>query len=134
MAGTEPWITLRRDLGGCRAFLVRPGTELFAARRGAQQDAPLAGFILVAPYGVAGSPYIASLAVDAGARGAAVGSALLRWAEKHFAGRRHLFIMVSSFNPRAQALYRRHGYQYVGEIADYVVAGHSELLFHKRLE
>jgi ribosomal protein S18 acetylase RimI-like enzyme len=42
--------------------------------------------------------------------------------------------MVSSFNPRAQALYRRHGYQYVGEIADYVVAGHSELLFHKRLE
>ena len=49
MASTEPWITLRRDLAGCREALSRPGTELFVAR---DQDLPVA-FILLAPYGLA---------------------------------------------------------------------------------
>jgi ribosomal protein S18 acetylase RimI-like enzyme len=129
MVASEPWITLERDLEGCRAALARPGTELFIARH---QDAP-AGFILVAPYGLAGSPYIASIAVAAEARGQGVGSRLLRFAEEHFAGRQHLFLLVSSFNYRAEELYRRHGYELVGELKDYVVKGQSELILHKRL-
>jgi ribosomal protein S18 acetylase RimI-like enzyme len=129
MAASEPWITLGRDLEGCRAALVRPGTELLLARA---QDRP-AGFILVAPHGLAGSPYIASIAVAAEARGQGVGSQLLRFAEEHFAGREHLFLLVSSFNHRAQNLYRQHGYEFIGELKDYVVPGQSELLLHKRL-
>ena len=129
MAGSEPWITLKRDLEGCRAALGRPGTELFVAR---VRDVP-AGFILVAPYGLAGSPYIASIAVAAEARGNNIGSRLLHFAEEHFAGRGHLFLLVSSFNDRAQHFYRSHGYEFVGEFKDYVVPGHSELLLHKRL-
>ena len=129
MASTEPWITLRRDLAGCREALSRPGTELFVAREG---DSPV-GFILLAPYGLAGSPYIASIAVAAEARGRGVGSQLLRFAEQHYAERGHLFLLVSSFNERAQQLYRQHGYEFVGELKDYVVPGHSELIFHKRL-
>ena len=129
MASSEPWITLRRDLEECRAALMRPGAELFVAR---DKNLP-AGFILVAPYGLAGSPYIASIAVAAGARGQGVGSHLLRFAEERFAGRGHMFLLVSSFNHRAQNLYRRHGYAFVGELKDYVVPGHSELLLHKRL-
>jgi [ribosomal protein S18]-alanine N-acetyltransferase len=139
MAASEPWITLGRDLEGCRATLVRPGTELFVARAEiAQQQIrqdqyrPL-GFILLAPYGLAASPYIACFAVAAEARGQGVGSQLLRFAEEHFAGSEHLFLLVSSFNQRAQALYRKHGYELVGELKDYVVAGHSELILHKRL-
>jgi ribosomal protein S18 acetylase RimI-like enzyme len=42
-------------------------------------------------------------------------------------------LMASSFNQSAQQLYRRHGYERVGEVEDYCVAGHSELIFHKRL-
>jgi len=129
MASTEPWITLRRDLAGCREALVRPGTELFVAR---DRESPV-GFILLAPYGMAGSPYVASIAVAAEARSRGVGSQLLRFAEEHFAGRAHLFLLVSSFNPAAERLYRRHGYEFVGELKDYVVPGHSELIFHKRL-
>ena len=139
MAGSEPWITLRRDLAECHAALVRPGTELFvsrglAARDLSSQDLPQpSGFILVAPYGLAGSPYIASIAVAAEARRQGVGSELLRFAERHFAGREHLFLLVSSFNLRAQQLYRRHGYQFVGELKDYIVKGQSELILYKRL-
>ena len=85
------------------------------------------------PTGLAGSPYIASIAVAAETRGQGIGSQLLRFAEGHFAAAGHLFLLVSSFNHRAQQLYRRHGYEYVGELKDYLVAGHSELILHKRL-
>jgi len=129
MAGSEPWITLGRNLEGCRRVLGWSGNELFVAWKGADRQ----GFILLHPYGLAGSPYIASVAVDESARGCGVGSQLVAFAEKRYAGRRHIFLCVSSFNHRAQALYRRLGYEQVGEFPDYVVQGHSELLFHKKL-
>lgn len=130
MASSEPWITLQRGLEGCRQVLSRPGTELFIAR---DQDSKALGFILLAPYGLAGSPYIASIAVSADAQGQSVGSQLMKFTEQHFHDRSHLFLLVSSFNSRAQQFYRRHGYEFVGELKDYIVAGHSELIFHKRL-
>jgi [ribosomal protein S18]-alanine N-acetyltransferase len=130
MADSEPWITLGRDLEGCRAAVTRPGTELFVARDRLQA----AGFVLVAPFGMAGSPYIASLAVMAEARGEGIGSELLRFAEERFAASGHIFLLVSSFNRGAERLYRQHGYEFVGELKDYVVTGHSELILHKRLK
>ncbi len=129
MAGSEPWLTFRRDLEECRAVLGRPGTELFVAL----EQERMAGFILLAPYGLAGSPYVASIAVAAEARGQGIGSQLLRFAEERFADRGHIFLLVSSFNQRAQELYRRHGYEFVGELKEYIVAGHSELILHKRI-
>jgi ribosomal protein S18 acetylase RimI-like enzyme len=130
MAASEPWTTLRRDLAGCRDALARPGTELFVARD--TRGDPV-GFVLAAPHGFAASPYIASIAVAADARGRGIGSALLRFTEQHFAGRGHLFLLVSSFNDRAQQVYRRHGYEPIGELKDYIVAGASEIILHKRL-
>jgi ribosomal protein S18 acetylase RimI-like enzyme len=97
------------------------------------QDSRPLGFILLAPYGLAGSPYIASIAVSADALGQSVGSQLMQFTERRFHDRSHLFLLVSSFNSRAQQFYRRHGYEFVGELKDYIVAGHSELIFHKRL-
>lgn len=129
MADSEPWITLRQDLDACRSKLQRSGSELFIA----WQDGERRGFILLLPYGLAGSPYISSVAVDAVARGRGLGTRLVEFAEKHYAGRHHLFLCVSSFNQRAQGLYRRLGYERVAEFPDYVVEGQSELLFHKKL-
>ena len=129
MASNEPWVTLRRDLEGARLAVRRPGTELFLARDGEER----LGFLLVAPRGLAGAPYIASIAVAEAARGRGVGSRMLAWAEQHFAGSRDLFLLVSSFNVRAQQLYLRHGYVQVGDIPDYIVPGHSELILRKRL-
>jgi [ribosomal protein S18]-alanine N-acetyltransferase len=130
MAASEPWITLQRDLDGCRRVLNRSGTELFIAR---DQNSRALGFILLAPYGLAGSPYIASIGVSPDARGQRVGSQLMQFTEQHFRDLSHLFLLVSSFNSRAQRFYRRHGYECIGELKDYIVAGHSELILHKRL-
>lgn len=131
MASSEPWVTLGRNLKSCLDSLARIGTDLFVAIDG--ENALRAGFILVAPYGLAGSPYIASIAVAAQMRGKGIGSELLHFAERRFAGRAHLFLLVSSFNHRAQHLYLRHGYERVGELKDYCIKGESELIFHKGL-
>ncbi len=131
MASNEPWITLKRNLEGCRATLARAGTELFIAR--SSDAAPPIGFILLAPYGFAGSPYIASIAVTADGRSRGVGAQLLAFAEERYRDRSHLFLLVSSFNHRAQQFYRRHAFEFVGELKDYLVSGHSELIFRKRL-
>ena len=129
MASSEPWITLGRDHDSAYGAMRLPGRELFIAREGGQP----VGFILLSPHGLAGSPYINSIAVDAKARGAGIGTALLNFAERHFAGRKHLFLLVSSFNKKAQSLYRRQGYCFVGELKGYVVPEHDELIFWKRL-
>jgi ribosomal-protein-alanine N-acetyltransferase len=130
MARSEPWITLRRDLGQCRLACQRPEYLLFVAHLGGSP----AGFVLLHPRGVAGSPYLASIAVSEELRGAGVGSRLLDFVEGYFRQQaRHLFLCVSSFNPRARALYERHGYRVVGELVDYVIEGASEFLMHKAL-
>lgn len=130
MASNDPWITLKRDLNECRSALLRPETELFIAKEAAGQPR---GFILVAPHGFAGSPYIASIAVAPDAQEQGIGAQMLAFTEQHFRDRRHLFLLVSSFNQRAQQFYCRHGFLPVGELKDYIVPGHSELIFHKRI-
>ncbi len=129
MAGIEPWITLRQDLAACRSKIRRPGNELFIARQGGRR----LGFILVHPYGLAGSPYIYSIAVKQNARSRGLGSQLVAFVEKHFSGRRHLFLCVSSFNRRAQQLYSRLGFKRLVQFPNYVVSGHSEILYYKKL-
>ncbi len=131
MSVNEPWITLKRGLESCRAAVRRPGTELFVISNGEQR----AGFVLLAEHGLAGSPYISSIAVDEAARSHGVGAELLRFAEERYrTAHRHIFLLVSSFNQRAQRFYEKYGYKKVGEIPDYVVTGHSEIILHKRLQ
>jgi ribosomal protein S18 acetylase RimI-like enzyme len=43
-----------------------------------------------------------------------------------------VFLLVSSFNAGARALYERLGYEQAGELPDYVIDGHSEILMWKR--
>ena len=61
-----------------------------------------------------------------------MGTALVAFAEERiFREHRNVFICVSDFNPGARRLYERLGYRLVGELTDYIVAGHSELLLRK---
>ncbi|HEY3441281.1 MAG TPA: GNAT family N-acetyltransferase [Paludibaculum sp.] len=129
MAATDPWLTLGRGYDECLAKCAHPEYTLLVA---ADETGRL-GFVLLHPRGVAGSPYIASIAVSAHARGRGVGSQLLAQAETYFPGARHIFLCVSSFNNDARRLYERQGYGQVGELADYVIDGASETLMHKRL-
>jgi ribosomal protein S18 acetylase RimI-like enzyme len=50
-----------------------------------------------------------------------------------FAQLPNVFICASSFNPRAVKLYKSLGYELVGELKDYAVAGHSEILLRKTI-
>ncbi len=129
MAASEPWITLRRGFDALLPAALDPEYVVLVARRG---GAPC-GFIRIHPRGVAGSPYVASVAVAETERGRGVGTALLDATEARYPKARYVFLCVSSFNTRARELYERHGYRLVGELPDYVVDGYSELLMGKRL-
>jgi ribosomal protein S18 acetylase RimI-like enzyme len=45
----------------------------------------------------------------------------------------NVFIMVSSFNDGAKRLYERRGFEIVGELKDFIVAGHYEVLMRKNI-
>jgi hypothetical protein len=72
MAGSEPWITLGRNLESCLEICRRPEYQVFVARQGGR----LCGFAALVRRGVAGSPYIASIAVAEGFRSSGIGSRL----------------------------------------------------------
>jgi ribosomal protein S18 acetylase RimI-like enzyme len=92
------------------------------------------GVVLVRPAGVAGAPYIVSIAVAATHRGQGVGAALLAHVEEAWRARsRHLFLCVSSFNPRARRFYERHGFKVIGTLQDFIIEGADEILMHKLL-
>ena len=130
MAGTDPWITLGRSLEHCRQRCRDSDYLLYVAHAGEQPCA----FILLHRRGLAGSPYIATLAVAEAFRGTGVGTRMVAFAEQLFRGEaRHIFLCVSSFNGRARSLYQRLGYTAVGELKEYVIPGASEILMHKRL-
>lgn len=130
MSRSDPWITLGRRLEHCQQACRRQGTIMFVACAESQR----CGFALLHERGVAGSPYLASIAVAPEWRSRGVGAALIARAEDHFRPcARHMFLCVSSFNPRARALYERLGYRPVGELPDYLIDGASELLMCKRL-
>jgi ribosomal-protein-alanine N-acetyltransferase len=127
MSTSEPWVTLGRDYDAAIALLRDPTREVYVAER----DGELVGFVILCVVG-AFVGYMQTVAVEPTFRGGGVGTALIAFAEERiFAVTPNVFICVSSFNPRARALYERLGYVYVGVLTDYIVRGHSELLLRK---
>ena len=130
MARSEPWITLGATLEDSLKACWDPDYLLYIAHR----DGRARGAILLQRRGVAGSPYVKSIAVEGEYRSRGIGAALLEFAEELFRSEAcHLFLCVSSFNQRAYAFYERQGYKAVGVLEDYVIEGASEILMHKRL-
>lgn len=130
LARSEPWTTLGVTLRQCRRNCHDPEYRLYVAR---VADRPC-GALILDPRGVAGSPYVKSIAVDPASRSHGIGAALMAFAERLSAAHaRHMFLCVSSFNTRARLFYRRLGYRQVGRFKDYILAGADELLMHKRL-
>jgi [ribosomal protein S18]-alanine N-acetyltransferase len=130
MSTSDPWITLGRRYEAC----VRVCTSTSDVLEIAEADGERCGFVLVRPAGVAGAPYIASIAVAPGHRSQGIGAALLSHVERTYRGRsRHLFMCVSSFNGRARSMYERHGFTALGLFKDFIIDGADEILLHKRL-
>jgi ribosomal protein S18 acetylase RimI-like enzyme len=130
MAGSEPWLTLRRSYDACLASCRDLLDELHIAEMGTER----CGFVLVRPRGIAGAPYIVSIAVAEGFRSRGVGREMIGFVANRWVPRAmHLFLCVSSFNHRARVMYEREGFVQVGELPDFCIDGASELLMCRRL-
>ncbi len=127
MAGSEPWITLRRTYDNSLKMLRDPSREVYLA----VVNDEIVGFIVLIMSGALVG-YIQTVAVMPEWRDKGIGSRLLEFAEdKIFAKAPNVFLCVSSFNKKAQGLYQRLGYEVIGELKDYIVPGHSEILLRK---
>ncbi|HVN57029.1 MAG TPA: GNAT family N-acetyltransferase [Bacteroidales bacterium] len=130
IASSEPWISLGITLENSMKFCHDKEYMVFIARLAGEP----CGAMVIHPRGMASSPYLKSIVVESRFRSKGVGSALLEHAEGYFRESfRHFFMCVSSFNPRAKALYEKLGYKQVGELKDYILEGESELIMHKRI-
>ena len=127
MAASDPWTTLGRGYCELLKIISEPSREVYVATVGDE----IAGLIVIEMSG-AFTGYVKSICVSPGLRGRGVGAALMSYVEDRiFREAPNVFLCVSDFNVGAQRFYRRLGYETVGELRDYVVAGHSEILMRK---
>ena len=127
MAESEPWRTLGRDEAAAYRIVRAPDREVLVAEDGAGP----AGFVILCLVG-AFVGYVQTICIAPERRGRGLGTRLLAFAEERiFRVSPNVFLCVSSFNADARRLYERQGYAYVGELTDYLVRGHAELLFRK---
>ena len=130
LSGSDPWLTLGRGFDACLAACTSSLDVLEIAESAGER----CGLVLVRPAGVAGAPYIVSIAVAPAFRGRGIGAALLEHVERTYRGRsRHLFLCVSSFNLRARRFYERHGFEAVGTLKAFLIEAADEILMYKRL-
>jgi ribosomal protein S18 acetylase RimI-like enzyme len=129
MARSEPWKTLRRDYQASYLLLTDPTREVIIA----EVEGEVAGCVILTMHG-AFVGYIQSICVTERWRDQGIGTQLLMHAEQRiFRDTPNVFLCVSSFNAGARRLYERLGYDLVGELSNYVVAGYSELLLRKTI-
>lgn len=129
MATSDPWMTLKRDYEASLRFLQDSSRERFVAYQGDR----LAGFLILNLKG-AFVGYIQTVCVVPAFRGQGLGASLIAYAEQRiFSEHPNVFMCVSSFNHSARRLYERLGYTPIGELADYLVSGHSEILLRKTI-
>jgi ribosomal-protein-alanine N-acetyltransferase len=129
MASSEPWITLGRDYDASVKTLTDPSKEVYVAA----VEGEIAGLIILNMQG-GFVGYIQTVCFAPTWRNKGVGSKFLAFAEDRiFREAPNVFICVSSFNDRAQRLYRRLGYEVIGELKDYIIAGHAEILLRKTI-
>lgn len=129
MSTSEPWITLGRGYDDSLHAVVHPDREVYVAH----QDGAPGGFLILDLKGALVG-YLRTLCVAHEARGRGLGTRLVAFAEERiFREHPNVFLCVSSFNRGARRLYERLGYERVGELRDFIVAGHSEILMRKTL-
>ncbi len=124
MTNSEPWITLRTTYENGLKALTDPSRDVYVA---CHKDTT-AGFVILELQGPF-SGYLRTICVAPEYRNLGIGRKLIAFAEERiFRDSPNVFLCVSSFNTRAQKFYARLGYERVGELKDYVVKGHAEIL------
>jgi len=129
MSNTEPWITLGRSFEDSLAIFNDPEKECFCFF----DEDELLGFLVIDLHGPFRG-YIQSVCTIPSKRGSGLGSRLIGFAEERiFQVSPNAFICVSDFNSPAQRLYQKLGYEVIGELKGFIIAGHSEILMRKTI-
>jgi ribosomal-protein-alanine N-acetyltransferase len=129
MTSSEPWMTLGRSYQQSLRIITDSSREVYLCL----VEGAAAGFVILNMTG-AFVGYIQTICIAPEYRSKGVGSRLLEFAEHRiFKESPNVFICVSSFNDRAHRLYERAGYETIGELSNYLVKGHSEILMRKSL-
>jgi [ribosomal protein S18]-alanine N-acetyltransferase len=129
MSESEPWLTLKRDLKGCEDAMRGDHKEVYVGT----DNAELVGFAVLQMRGTF-KGYIQSIFIRPGHRDKGLGSVLLKFCEERiFQLSPNAFMCVSEFNTEAARLYHKLGYVKVGDLKDFVVKGHSEILLRKSI-
>jgi ribosomal protein S18 acetylase RimI-like enzyme len=131
IARMDPWLTLDYSQGLLSAYLRddKPDRLLYLIQAGGKS---LGALTIRYPW-LRGA-YVELLAVFPECQGGGVGSAAIRFVEARFRGlAANLWLLVSSFNERAQRFYRRNGFHPIGTIEDFMVPGRDEILMRKRI-
>jgi ribosomal protein S18 acetylase RimI-like enzyme len=129
MATSEPWITLKRNYDEALKIVLNPLREVYVA----VVKTEIIGFIILQMEGTF-TGYIQTIVIKEGWRSRGLGSRLIAFAEKRiFRKKPNVFMCVSSFNKKAQKLYRRLGYEKVGVLKNFIVNGHDEILLRKTM-
>jgi ribosomal protein S18 acetylase RimI-like enzyme len=122
-----PWRTVGIPAEKLFKDLTNPQREVFVAELGQK----IAG-VLILHLGGSFDGYVQLIAVFPEFQNHGLGEKIMRFAEEAiFQRSKNVFLCVSSFNPRAQKFYERLGYQKTGELENFLVAGHNEILMRK---
>ena len=94
-------------------------------------DGQVAGVAIVKQKFLLGD-YLELLGVAEWARKQGIGGQLLRRIEELvFKRTKNLFACVSDFNTSARAFYKKHGYQEIGPMPNFLIPGSTEILLRK---
>ena len=127
MAASEPW----RTLGVMAEHLFQRLTDPTREVHVVTLENQIVGVLVLHLAGPLNG-YIQTIATHPDWRNRGLGTQLMQFAEERiFRQSPNVFLCVSSFNPRAQKFYERLGYRRVGELPDFLVKGHSEILLRK---
>ena len=101
----------------------------------AEEAGRVVGFVVYTVRGTfVHSGYVRTVAVAADAQNRGIGRRLMDAAEAAILEHGpNVFLLVSAGNAGAQRFYERRGYRRIGEIADYVRRGITEVLYRKTL-
>jgi len=128
MAGSEPWITLRRGFDASLKLLTDPQREVYLT----MAEGEIAGFVIINMHG--SFPHLQSVCVASQLRNKGIGTRLIDYAEKRiFSETPNVFVCVSSFHRRPLRLFERRGYKVIGELKDWIVSGYSQVILRKTI-
>ena len=132
IAQSDPWKQLKISTGAIESLLGSPKPDHI--QQAIICDGAAIGAMVIHTDWLLG-PYLRHLSVVASSRGSGVGEIAVDWLVSYARSTHqcNIWLCVSEFNSRAEAFYRRNGFERVATIDNLVVTGENEILMRRRL-